>query len=86
MTIRARLGFVDLTMIVVSLVIGIGIFRTPQIVAEKAGSTSIFFLAWITGAIISICGALTFAEIGARYPVAGGFYKTFSRCYHQNKF
>ena len=82
MSIRPRLGYFDLTMIVVSLVIGIGIFRTPQIVAQKAGTPAIFFLAWIVGGVVSICGALTFAEIGARYPVAGGFYKTFSRCYH----
>jgi len=82
MSIQPRLGFFDLTMIVISLVIGIGIFRTPQIVAQKAGSPGIFFLAWIVGGIVSICGALTFAEIGSRYPVAGGFYKIFSHCYH----
>ncbi len=69
-------------MIVVSFVIGIGIFRTPAIVAQKAGTEEIFFAAWILGGIISICGALTFAEIGSRFPVAGGFYKIFSACYH----
>src|SRR5580658_1227411 len=69
-------------MIVVSLVIGIGIFRTPSIVAEKAGSPFIFFTAWILGGVVSICGALTFAEIGSRFPAAGGFYKIFSYCYH----
>lgn len=69
-------------MIVVSLVIGMGIFRTPVEVAQKAGTPEIFFLAWILGAIISLFGALTFAEIGSRYPVAGGFYRIFSHCYH----
>lgn len=69
-------------MIVAGLVIGMGIFRVPSEVAQKAGTPSIFFLAWITGAIISFFGALTFAEIGSRYPVAGGFYKIFSHCYH----
>ncbi len=69
-------------MIVVSLVIGIGIFRTPATVAQQSGSEFVFFAAWIIGGIISICGALTFAEIGSRYPVAGGFYKIFSACYH----
>ena len=69
-------------MIVVSFVIGIGIFRTPSIVAQKAGTPELFFAAWILGGIISICGALTFAEIGSRFPVAGGFYKIFSACYH----
>jgi len=80
--IKPSLGKTDLTMIVVSLVIGIGIFRAPALVAQKAGSESIFYAAWIVGGIISLCGALTFDEIGSRYPVAGGFYKIFSRCYH----
>jgi len=69
-------------MIVVSLVIGMGIFRTPVEVAQKAGIPEIFFIAWTLGAIISLFGALTFAEIGSRYPVAGGFYRIFSHCYH----
>lgn len=82
MSIKPKLGLFDLTMIIVSLVIGIGIFHSPAIVAQKAGSPAVFFTAWILGGIISICGALTFAEIGSRFPVAGGFYKIFSYCYH----
>jgi APA family basic amino acid/polyamine antiporter len=69
-------------MIVAGLVIGMGIFRVPSEVAQTAGIPLIFFLAWITGAVVSFIGALTFAEIGSRYPVAGGFYKIFSHCYH----
>ncbi len=80
--IKPQLKTFDLTMIVAGLVIGMGIFRVPAEVALKAGIPLIFFLAWITGAIVSFIGALTFAEIGSRYPVAGGFYKIFSHCYH----
>ena len=80
--IKPQLKTFDLTMIVAGLVIGMGIFRVPAEVAIKAGIPLIFFLAWITGAIVSFIGALTFAEIGSRYPVAGGFYKIFSHCYH----
>jgi APA family basic amino acid/polyamine antiporter len=80
--IKPQLRTFDLTMIVVGLVIGMGIFRVPTEVAQKAGIPLIFFLAWITGAVVSFIGALTFAEIGSRYPVAGGFYKIFSHCYH----
>lgn len=69
-------------MIVIGLVIGMGIFGTPPEVAQKSGTVSIFFLAWILGAVISMVGALIFAEIGSRYPTAGGFYKIFSHCYH----
>ena len=82
MGIKPKLGTFDLTMIIVSLVIGIGIFRSPAIVAQKAGTPLVFFVAWLLGGSISICGALTFAEIGSRFPVAGGFYKIFSYCYH----
>lgn len=77
-----KLNLFDLTMIVVSLVIGMGIFRTPVNVAKEAGSADMFFIAWIVGGIVALCGALTYAEIGSRYPVTGGYYKIFSYCYH----
>jgi len=82
MSIKPRLNRFDLTMIVISLVIGMGIFANPSEVAVRAGNSWIFFGAWIFGGIVTLCGALTFAEIGARYPAAGGFYKVFSYCYH----
>ncbi|QJD78863.1 APC family permease [Spirosoma rhododendri] len=80
--IQPKLSAFDLTMIVVSLVIGIGIFRTPAIVAQSAGDPTIFFGAWLTGGLVSLFGALTFAEIGSRRPVAGGFYKLISEAFH----
>lgn len=80
--IKPKLGRFDLIMLVVSLVIGMGIFRTPVSVAQNAGSPTIFFAAWILGGVVSFFGALTYAEIGSRYPVAGGFYKIFSVGYH----
>ncbi len=82
MSIQPKLNRFDLTMIVIGLMIGLGIFATPSEVATKAGNAWIFFGAWIFGGLVSLCGALTFAEIGARYPVTGGFYKIFSYCYH----
>src|SRR4051812_19594681 len=80
--IKPQLKTFDLTMIVAGLVIGMGIFRAPAEVAQKAGTPTIFFLAWIMGAVVSFIGAITFAEIGSRYPAAGGFYKILSHCYH----
>lgn len=82
MSIKPKLGIFDLTMIVVSLVIGMGIFRTPVNVARETNDPTLFFAIWAIGGIVSICGALTYAEIGSRYPVAGGFYKVLSYCYH----
>lgn len=69
-------------MIVVSLVIGMGIFRTPVVAAARAGTPAIFFGAWALGGLIALCGALTYAEIGSRYPVTGAYYKIFSLGYH----
>jgi len=80
--IRARLSTFDTAMVVFSLVVGIGIFRTPAIVAGAAGTASTFFTAWIIAGLISLIGALTFAEIGSRYPRAGGYYRVVADCYH----
>ena len=78
---KGKLSTFDLTIVVISLVIGMGIFRTPSEVAGYSGTYPIFFLAWAAGALVSYFGALTFAEIGSRYPATGGFYKIFSFCY-----
>src|SRR6187551_3152077 len=82
MQTRSKLNLFDFTMIVVSLVIGMGIFRTPANVAKAAPDTFLFFAAWIAGGIVALCGALTYAEIGSRLPVTGGYYKVFSYAYH----
>ncbi|MEO7394007.1 MAG: APC family permease, partial [Chitinophagaceae bacterium] len=79
---RNKLGLFDFTMIVVSLVIGMGIFRTPANVAAASPTPVIFFIAWIAGGLVALCGALTYAEIGSRLPVMGGYYKVFSYAYH----
>lgn len=79
---QKKLGLFDLTMIVVSLTIGMGIFRTPVVAAYKAGTPTLFFLAWFIGGLVALCGALTYAEIGSRYPVTGGYYRIFSYAYH----
>jgi APA family basic amino acid/polyamine antiporter len=79
---KDRLGVFPLTMIVVGLVIGMGIFRTSRDAAMAALNPEIFFSAWFIGGFIAFCGALTYAEIGSRYPVTGGYYKIFSYAYH----
>ncbi|HEY2720383.1 MAG TPA: APC family permease [Chitinophagaceae bacterium] len=82
MTAKNKLGLFDFTMIVVSLVIGMGIFRTPVNVAAAVPTPAIFFAAWLAGGLVALCGALTYAEIGSRLPVTGGYYKVFSYAYH----
>lgn len=77
-----KLNLFSFTMIVVGLVIGMGIFRTAATSAKDAIEPSVYFTAWILGGFVALCGALTYAEIGSRYPVTGGYYKVFSYAYH----
>jgi basic amino acid/polyamine antiporter, APA family len=77
-----KLNLFSFTMIVVGLVIGMGIFRTAATSAKDAGAPSVYFSAWIIGGIVALCGALTYAEIGSRYPITGGYYKVFAKAYH----
>ena len=82
MSTKPKLGLFDLTMIVVGLVIGMGIFRTASDAANAAITPAVFFFAWFAGGLIALCGALTYAEIGSRFPITGGYYKVFAECYH----
>jgi len=77
-----KLNLFSFTMIVIGLVIGMGIFRTAATSAKDAIAPSVYFSAWIVGGIVALCGALTYAEIGSRYPVTGGYYKIFAKAYH----
>jgi len=79
---KKQLNLFDLTMIVIGLVIGMGIFRTASDSARAAITPNVFFISWVVGGFIALCGALTYAEIGSRYPITGGYYKIFATCYH----
>lgn len=82
MQTNSKLNLFSFTMIVVGLVIGMGIFRTAATSAKDAIAPSVYFSAWIIGGLVALCGALTYAEIGSRYPVTGGYYKVFAQAYH----
>ena len=60
--------------IVVGTIIGSGIFLVPSEMMQAVGSSAIVYLAWIVGGLLSFFGALTYAELGAMKPVAGGEY------------
>lgn len=77
-TLRQR----DLFLLFVGSVIGSGIFRTPgPILQQVGGSVGISLLVWIVGGVLSLLGALTYAELAARNPEAGGLY-----CYIRDAF
>ncbi len=79
--LEARLSAFDTSMIVVSLVVGIGIFRTPALVAAATGTTGRTLAAWAIGGAASLTGALVFSEIGSRFPHAGGYYRVVAHCW-----
>src|SRR6266478_4503912 len=60
--------------IVVGTMIGTGIFLKPAEMAREGRFVSVVFAAWIVGAILSLFGALSYAELGAMIPEAGGEY------------
>jgi basic amino acid/polyamine antiporter, APA family len=69
-----ELGAAQAASIVVGVVIGSGIFLVPAEMMRAAGSAKLVYLAWIVGGIFSFCGAVTYAELGAMKPEAGGEY------------
>ncbi len=70
---RELTGF-DLTMVAIGGTIGAGIFGTPAAIANALPAAPWILLVWFVGGVMAICGALTFAELGAMMPRAGGVY------------
>ena len=68
------LGGWDAAAIVVGTIIGSGIFLVPSIMASEVGSAPMVFLVFVVGGLLSLGGALTYAELGAAMPHAGGEY------------
>lgn len=81
---RASLSVLDGVAIMVGIVIGIGIFKTPALVAANVGSETALVGAWILGGAITLIGALVYAELGATYPCTGGEYRFLSRAFGQS--
>jgi APA family basic amino acid/polyamine antiporter len=73
------LSVLDGVAMMVGIVVGIGIFKTPPLVAQNVGSETAFVLAWLAGGLVTLIGALCYAELSAGYPHAGGEYHFLSR-------
>ena len=71
----------DVIAIIVGLVIGAGIFRLPSLVAGNSADEAVFYGLWIAGGLISLIGALCYAELATAYPNAGGDYYFLRRAY-----
>jgi APA family basic amino acid/polyamine antiporter len=71
---KRAISLYSLTMIAIGSSIGSGIFRAPSEIAGYLPSEGLMLSVWVIGAIIAICGALTFASISAKSSKVGGFY------------
>ena len=78
---KASLSVFDAVTIVVGLVVGIGIFRTPSLVAANVESEFAFIAVWVAGGLVTLIGALCYAELSAAHPNTGGEYHFLSRAY-----
>ena len=78
---RPLLRRVDAVGIIVGIVVGAGIYKTPSLVASITGDAGWTIVAWLLGALISFVGALCYVELSTTYPHAGGDYHFLSRAY-----
>ena len=75
------LSVFDAVTIMVGIVVGIGVFKTPSLVAASTGSEAAFLGVWVFGGLVTLVGALSYAELAAAHPHAGGEYHFLSRAY-----
>lgn len=78
---RASLSVLDGVAVLVGVVIGIGIFGFPPLVAQQASSPGIYMALWVAGGLVMLMGALCYAELGSAYPHAGGEYHFLQRAW-----
>ena len=81
---RASLSVIDGALMMVGIIIGIGIFKVPQLVALNVGSEAWFIGAWVLGGVATLIGVLVYAELAAAYPSTGGEYHFLTRAYGQS--
>jgi len=75
------LGLGDATMLVIGCIVGVGIFRTASSIAAHLNSPLTILALWIFGGLLSLCGALCYAELAAMFPASGGDYVYITEVY-----
>lgn len=78
---RPSLSVLDGAVLVVGVVLGVGIFRSPSVVAGNVESGAMFLALWLVGGLVALLGALCYGEITSSHPDAGGEYYILSRAY-----
>lgn len=77
----AKLSVLDGVAMLVGIVVGIGIFGFPPMVAANVDTAFQYMAVWVVGGLVMLVGALCYAELGSAYPSAGGEYHYLSRAY-----
>ncbi len=77
-----KLGLFPATSIVIANMIGAGIFTTSGLLLADLHNPLLMLGLWVIGGIIALCGALSYGELGAAMPEAGGEYLFLSRIFH----
>ena len=80
--LERKLGLFPVVNIVVANVVGAGIFTTTGYLMGFLGSAWLMLVLWVVGGIIALCGALSYGELGANYPEAGGDYTFITKLFH----
>ena len=80
-TPKKQLTLFDSTCLIVGIIVGSGIYALRTDIAKGAGSCWVFVLLWLVGGVISLCGALGYAELATAYPKEGGDYVYLSRAF-----
>src|ERR1041385_221300 len=74
-----QLGFFSATALVISNMVGMGIFGTTGFMAGDLGSAGLILACWAVGALVAFAGALSYSELGINYPSSGGEYVYLTR-------
>jgi APA family basic amino acid/polyamine antiporter len=81
MQLKRRLNLFDATLLVIGNVVGAGIFTTSGFLAGELPQPLLFVAIWVIGGLLTLCGALTYAEMAGMFPRSGGDYQFLKEAY-----
>jgi APA family basic amino acid/polyamine antiporter len=80
-TVAPQLGLWDTVSIIVGIVVGTAIFKSPTVVFQNAGGPTMALALWVVGGVLAWCGAVCYAELATTYPRDGGDYEYLNRAF-----
>jgi APA family basic amino acid/polyamine antiporter len=81
MQLKRKLNLFDATLLVIGNVVGAGIFTTSGFLAGELPQPLLFIAIWVIGGLLTLCGALTYAEMAGMFPRSGGDYQFLKEAY-----